>query len=220
MEGIWNGVYSEDSTFFGAGPSEFAKKCIENFVQKNVKKILNLGCGQGRDTLFLSLNNFSVYAADSSSIAIDGLRKLGEKNNQSIDAKCVDARQGLPYEDSCFDAIYSHMFFNMKFTDKELDFLFRESYRVLKTSGLLYLSVRSDNDKLFKTGNKIDEDGIHEISGFQIRFFGIGQIKSLVSIYFKIDDMMQDDEEFANLYLVLCHKKKTAKIKVSVASLP
>jgi hypothetical protein len=63
----------------------------------------------------------------------------------------------------------------MNFTDKELDFLFHESYRVLKTCGLLYFSVRSDNDKLFKTGNKIDKDGIHEINGFQIRFFGIGQ---------------------------------------------
>jgi predicted SAM-dependent methyltransferase len=55
----------------------------------------------------------------------------------------VDVRQGLPFEDSYFDAIYSHMFYNLNFTNKELDFLLYESHRDLKTNGLLYFSVRS-----------------------------------------------------------------------------
>ena len=61
------------------------------------------------------------------------------------------------------------MFFNMRFTDNELKFLFSESSRVLKNYGLLYFSVRNDEDYLYNKG-KIDSD-IHEIPGFQIRFF-------------------------------------------------
>jgi SAM-dependent methyltransferase len=102
MEGIWERVYSEDSSFFGEGPGEFAKKCIGCLIQ-NVKKTLDLGCGQERYTLFFPLNKFDVYAAGSSSIAIGGLRKLGEKNKITQYAKFAGARQGLPYEDSCFD---------------------------------------------------------------------------------------------------------------------
>ena len=63
--------------------------------------------------------------------------------------------------------MYEHMFFNMRFTDNELKFLFSESSRVLKNYGLLYFSVRND---LYNKGKKIDSD-IHEIPGFQIRFF-------------------------------------------------
>ena len=70
----------------------------------------------------------------------------------------LDAKQGLPFDNNYFDAIFSHLFYNMDFTNKELDFLFQESYRVLKTNGLLYFSVRSDKDELFKSGNKIIEN--------------------------------------------------------------
>jgi hypothetical protein len=100
------------------------------------------------------------------------------------------------------------MFYNMNFTNKELDFLIYESHRVLKTNGLLYFSVRSDKDELFQKGNRIDSnEDIYEINGFQIRFFSIDQIKSLLSSsYFKIDKIMQDNEDLANLYFVFCHK--------------
>jgi hypothetical protein len=60
------------------------------------------------------------------------------------------------------------MFYNMRFTDVELRFLFRESSRVLKNNGLLFFSVRSDKDVLYNKGKKIDEN-IYEINGFQIR---------------------------------------------------
>jgi SAM-dependent methyltransferase len=209
MNDIWNKVYSEDSSFFGEGPSDFAKKCYEYFLQNKVTKILDLGCGQGRDSIFFSLNNLEVYAVDSSIVATEGIHKFNENNYQQINVKCIDVRQGLPFEDNCFDAVYSHMFYNMNFTNKELEFLFQESYRVLKTNGLLCFSVRSDNDELFKTGLKVNDD-IYEINGFQIRFFSKEQIKSLLSSFnFKIDEILSSIEEPAGLYLVFCHKDNT-----------
>ena len=75
MNDIWNKVYSEDSAFFGEEPSKFAKKCCEYFIQYNIKKILDLGCGQGRDTIFFALNNLDVYAVDSSIVAIENIQK-------------------------------------------------------------------------------------------------------------------------------------------------
>ena len=85
-----------------------------------------------------------------------------------------------------------------------------ESHRVLKTNGLLYFSSRSDKDKLFQKGNKIDNnEDIYEINGFQIRFFSIEQIKSLLSSsYFTIDKIMKDNENLASLYFVFITKNK------------
>ncbi len=213
MNDIWDKVYSDDTAFFGEGPSSFAKKCFSQFSQKNVKKILELGCGQGRDTIFFALSNFDVYALDSSKIAIKGINKLFKKyKNESLkNIKCIDVKQGLPFDNNYFDLVYSHMFYNMNFTNKELDFLFHESHRVLKTNGLLYFSVRSNIDKLFKTGRKIDEDDIYEINGFQIRFFSMEQIKLLLSSFnFDVDEIRQDYEDLSHLYFAFCHKKNNS----------
>jgi hypothetical protein len=78
---------------------------------------------------------------------------------------------------------------------------------VLKNNGLLYFSVRSDKDAQYKKGKKIDSS-VYEINGFQIRFFTKSQIKSFLSDYFEIENVMEGYEEPASLYLVFCHKKQ------------
>jgi hypothetical protein len=99
----------------------------------------------------------------------------------------------------------------MNFTNKELDFLFYESNSVLKANGLLYFSVRSDDDELFDSRYKMDKnEDIYEINGFQIRFFSKEQIESLLSSFnFKIDKILSSIEEPACLYLVFSHKDNT-----------
>jgi hypothetical protein len=42
------------------------------------------------------------------------------------------------------------MFFNMRFTDDQLKYLFAEVNRVLKDEGLNLFSVRSENDAMYK----------------------------------------------------------------------
>jgi SAM-dependent methyltransferase len=119
----------------------------------------------------------------------------------------IEVRQTLPFDSSHFDAVYSHMFYNMRFIDEELKFLFKESSRVLKNNGLLYFSVRSDKDVLYNKGKKIDSN-IYEINGFQIRFFTKPQIKSFLSNHFEIKKIEESYEEPVSLYLVFSIKKK------------
>jgi predicted SAM-dependent methyltransferase len=103
-------------------------------------------------------------------VAIKDLNKKQREQNISVDLGHLDAKQGIPFSNNFFDAMYAHIFFNMRFTDNELKFLFSESSRVLKNYGLLYFSVRNDEDYLYNKGKKIGID-IHEIPGFQIRYF-------------------------------------------------
>jgi SAM-dependent methyltransferase len=112
----------------------------------------------------------------------------------------------LPFDSSYFDAVYSHMFYNMRFTDVELSYLFKESNRALKNNGLLYFSFRSDKDVLYNKGKKIGSN-IYEINDFQIRFSTKEQIESFLTIYFEIKDIEESYEEPVSLYLVFCNKK-------------
>jgi SAM-dependent methyltransferase len=203
-------LYSNDDSFFGNEPSRFAILCYEQFEKSNAKRILELGCGQGRDTLFFASNGLDVYALDSSKVAVDNLFKKARERNIPVTLEHFDARRGIPYGNKYFDAVYSHMFYNMNFTDEELGLLFIESRRLLQNNGLLYFSVRSDKDAQYNTGKKIDTN-IYEINGFQIRFFTKAQIRSFLSDYFEIKNIIEDYEEPASLYLVLSHKKYDSK---------
>lgn len=87
----------------------------------------------------------------------------------------------------------------------ELKFLFPESKRVLKSKGTLSFSVRHDKDIMSKKGTKIGEN-TYDINDFQIGFFTKEDIKFFVNDNFKIQNITEDYEEPASLYLVLCYK--------------
>jgi 2-polyprenyl-3-methyl-5-hydroxy-6-metoxy-1,4-benzoquinol methylase len=54
----------------------------EDFIKYRVKRILELGCGQGRDTIFFATNGLEVHAIDSSKVAIENIyQKIREKKN-------------------------------------------------------------------------------------------------------------------------------------------
>jgi len=204
---IWDEIYSNDSAFFGEEPSDFAQKCYSDFKRYEVKRLLELGCGQGRDPIFFASNGLDVYALDSSKVAIENIKQKMRGKNISFHLSQIEVRQTLPFDSSHFEAVYSHMFYNMRFTDEELNFLFKESSRVLKNNGLLYFSVRSDKDVLYNKGKKIDSN-IYEINGFQIRFFTKPQIKSFLSNHFEIKNIEESYEEPVSLYLVFSTKKE------------
>jgi SAM-dependent methyltransferase len=203
---IWDRVYSNDSAFFGEEPSDFAQKCYSDFKRYDVKQLLELGCGQGRDSIFFASNGLNVHAIDSSKVAIENINQKIKGKNIALHLSHFEVRQDLPIDSNYFDAVYSHMFYNMRFTDEELSYLFKESSRVLKNNGLLYFSVRSDKDVFYNKGKKIDSN-IYEINGFQIRFFTKIQIKSFLSDYFEIKNIEESYEEPVSLYLVFCNKK-------------
>jgi SAM-dependent methyltransferase len=207
---IWNNVYKSDNTFFGDKPSNFAMFCY-NYIKldKNIKKILDLGAGHGRDSIFFALNGFEeVDAIDYSAVAVEIINKIAKEKRLPISAKVFDIKKKpLPYPDGYFDVVYSHMLLNMRFSEDELYFILSEIKRVLKPNGFNLFSVRNHNDKFYGKGQEI-EKGIYEINEFQIRFFTENDIQSLVtSEGFEILEIKEDFEEPVTLYLVVSKKR-------------
>ena len=146
MSAFWDRIYQTDNSFFGEEPSNFALSCYNEYLEiNNLKKILELGCGQGRDTLFFASKGIEITALDYSSVAIDGLIKRAKERNllTNIHTSVFDARSSntLPFDKDEFDAVYSHMFFNIRFTCEQLKFMFQEGRRVLKHDGFNFFSV-------------------------------------------------------------------------------
>jgi SAM-dependent methyltransferase len=121
MSSFWDRLYQTDNSFFGEDPSNFALSCYNEYMEKNnLKKILELGCGQGRDTLFFVSKGVEIAALDYSSVAIDRLIKRAKEMNflSNIQTSIFDAsgNNTIPFDKDEFDAVYSHMFFNMRFS--------------------------------------------------------------------------------------------------------
>lgn len=114
----------------------------------------------------------------------------------------------LPFSKHEFGAVYSHMFFNIRFTWEELKFMFQEIRKVLKHDGFNFFSVRNYNDKSYGHGTKMDND-IYDIKGLQIRFFTKQDVKALVKEGFEILDIKEIYDETLTLYLVSTRSRKT-----------
>jgi SAM-dependent methyltransferase len=209
-EEIWNEVYKSDNTFFGEDPSSFALFCF-NYIKSNdnVKKILDLGSGHGRDSIFFVLKGFvEVEAIDYSVVAVEILSKIAKEKRLSIKSQVFDIKKKpLPYPDGYFDVVYSHMLLNMRFSEDELHFILSEIKRVLKPKGWNFFSVRNHNDKFYGKGYKI-ENSIYDINRFQIRFFTETDIQSFAkSEGFDILEIKEEYEEPVTLYIVASKKR-------------
>ena len=109
MSEIWNKVYSSDASFFDVVRSNFGLNCHEEFKKHVVKKLLELGCGQGRDTTFFASNGIDVVAIDCSRVAIYALSKITREKNLRIKPMIHNASEGILFNGSYFDVLFPYV---------------------------------------------------------------------------------------------------------------
>jgi SAM-dependent methyltransferase len=176
----WENMLSNRPEMFGTEPSDPAQKAAELFKKEGKTKILELGGGQGRDTIFFAQNGFQVTVLDYCESGVEAITQKAKSGgfSQFITPLCHDARKPLPFDDETFDACYSHMLYCMALTTAELEFLSDEIRRVLKPNGLNIYTVRNTKDPHFQTGIHQGEE-IYEIGGFVIHFFSKEKVEHL-----------------------------------------
>lgn len=168
----WDETFLAKPDMFGLDPSESAIRAAEQFEREGKRKMLELGSGQGRDTLFFASRGLHVTAADYSLAAVDTITSKVHAAGLShqITAVRQDVRERLLFTDEFFDACYSHMLYCMALTTAELDRLSREVWRVLKPGGLNIFTVRHTGDAHCGTGIHRGEE-MWEVGGFIVHFF-------------------------------------------------
>ena len=162
----WERTFSEIPDMFGTAPSYPARKAVALFKEEGAGKILELGGGQGRDTLFFAGEGFRVCTLDYSKESVATITKKAQELGiaQSITAQVHDIRQPLPFEDGSFDGCFSHMLYCMALTTAELEFLSQEIRRILRPGGLNIYTVRHTGDAHYQTGIHRGED-MWEVGG-------------------------------------------------------
>jgi 2-polyprenyl-3-methyl-5-hydroxy-6-metoxy-1,4-benzoquinol methylase len=81
MKSMWDVRYQEKGALWGAAPNEFLVEITEDLEPGTV---LDLGCGQGRNSLWLASRGFTVTGLDLSPVAIAQARAVADE--QALDA--------------------------------------------------------------------------------------------------------------------------------------
>lgn len=148
---------------------------FDNIITKCRTDILDLGCGDGKNTLALLEKCKQVIPCDASVNAISNIIRNFPEIEQ---ANCYNFMYGLPYTDCTFDMVVadqSLQYFTDNFTKKTL----LSIKRVIKENGTLLFRVNSINDKNYKK-DKIEEIEEHfylNKDGLTIRYFSLDDIK-------------------------------------------
>ena len=132
-------------------PSSFAKFCLPLIKDNSV--LLELGCGNGRDTLFFAKKNIFVYASDISIVAIENIKKHALDNDiQNIELINEDYTDlNISHFKKVVNIIYSRFSIHTIHSDK-IRKICKWSYNALSDEGLFMIEARSTNDPLFTSG--------------------------------------------------------------------
>ena len=204
----WESNFSSKPEMFGLDPSYSAKKSLEIFKKHNIKNILELGAGLGRDTIYFAKNNIKVYALDFSPCAIDTIIKKSKKLglDKLITAEVFDIRKDFSFTKKDFDGCYSHMLYCMAFTEIELEKLNNDISHKLKKGGINIYTVRNTSDGDFKKGSHIGEN-LYEMNGFIVHFFSDEKIKKLLNGYKNLDIIKFDEGNFPRRLSMVINQK-------------
>ncbi len=109
---MFKSKYSENNQYFGHEIITGLEKIIRSASSENCKAI-DIGCGQGRDALYLARRGIKVTAFDLEAIAVEQLREIAERDALPLTALCQDIRTAeLPpdfYDIGIARTIFDHL---------------------------------------------------------------------------------------------------------------
>lgn len=149
--GYWDAYYEKRRA--PINPSSFAIFCHENFFD-NHSRVLEFGCGNGRDAFYFSKKH-RVTGIDQSSVVIQANRqRASDEGILSIDfleGKFGDDITGLP---DAVDVVYGRFVMHAMPLEDEVRAL-KCAGRLLTPGGRLFLEFRTDNDPLMQKGQVV-----------------------------------------------------------------
>jgi SAM-dependent methyltransferase len=168
----WAAMFAANPHLYGTDPSQPAVAAADRFAEAGVTGVVELGAGQGRDTLYLARRGFRVHALDIVAGAVETIRARAAAAGLGglVRADRHDVRDGLPFADASVGACYSHMLFCMTLTTPELHRLAGELRRVLRPGGLVVYTARTTEDVHYRAGIQWGDD-MYEHGGFIVHFF-------------------------------------------------
>ena len=162
----WSDSYDTDENLTRDLDQIVTRSALENL---HFHSILELGCGTGKNTSFLSQIGDSLYAVDFSQGMIDKARE--KVKAESVKFSVMDISQKWVFDDHSFDLISCNLVLEHI---KDLSFVFSEAARVLQHKGRFFINELHPFRQYAGKKARFDREGetieveafVHHISDF------------------------------------------------------
>ena len=122
-------------------------------------RILDAGCGTGRNLTYFLRNGYEVHAIDRSESAIRAVQLLGSRLslNWSNQQARVESVEQMHFAKESFDFVISNAVLHFAENEAHFQRMLKELWRVLKPGGLLFVRLASSmgiEDQIKSLGNQ------------------------------------------------------------------
>ena len=184
MKTKYDSAYEKCSSYFGSDPDDVLKKYYH--LIKKGGNILDIGAGQGRNTLFLANSDYNVTAIDPSEKACEILQKIAEAESPSINVFKTDFAEFSPEKDCKFSAI---LIFGVvqELEIEKINLLAAKVSDWLERGGLMFITAFTVDDPSFDNYAAVSESDERIVfigdAGNVRSFFRMGGMSKLFDLY-------------------------------------
>lgn len=109
-------------------------------------KVLDAGCGNGRNSVYMLRSGFLVHAVDTSAEAVSTIRELAAELAPSLptDNFRVEPIEQLSFTDDVFDGVLCSAVLHFSRDEDHFAAMLRNLWRVLKEGGIFFARLASD----------------------------------------------------------------------------
>ena len=169
-QAMWDKRFSTPDYVFGEEPNAFL---VSQATRLGQGQALALADGEGRNSVWLAQQGFTVDAFDFSAPAVEKAKALAAKHQVQLNFTC-SAWQDFDWQPGRYDLV-AGIFFQFA-TPDERSALFEKIKQSLKSGGVLVIQGYGKNQLTYKTGGPdkmehlYDEDLLHQaFAGFEVQ---------------------------------------------------
>jgi SAM-dependent methyltransferase len=108
-------------------------------------RVLDAGCGGGRNLVYLLQQGYEVFATDADPVAVDYVRRIASSLAPALPSTnfVVSPVERMPFDDAFADAVLSSAVLHFARDDGQFGAMVAEMWRVLKPGGLFWSRLAS-----------------------------------------------------------------------------
>jgi tellurite methyltransferase len=132
------------ATQFGAIDIYLFDQLLRGRIDPSMR-IVDAGCGIGRNLVYFLRSGYDVYGADADAAAISALRRLAASLSPRLPADNFRAEpiERMSFDDECADLVISSAVLHFARDEDHFEAMLRGTWRVLARGGMLFCRLAS-----------------------------------------------------------------------------